>query len=118
MLADFFTKPLQGALFRFFRDIIMGYTSITDILDDHPKIKERVEKWKKYKYAIISNIDKRTDENNVRTSKYVESSNDETINTQDTISTSNDDTRRNSTYVKNKTVRPTYAQIAKRAIHS
>jgi hypothetical protein len=26
MLADFFTKPLQGLLFRRFRDVIMGYT--------------------------------------------------------------------------------------------
>jgi len=24
MLADFFTKPLQGALFREFRDVVMG----------------------------------------------------------------------------------------------
>jgi hypothetical protein len=28
MLADFFTKPLQGALFRKFRDVILGYTHI------------------------------------------------------------------------------------------
>jgi len=26
MLADFFTKPLQGSLFRKFRDVIVGYT--------------------------------------------------------------------------------------------
>ena len=28
MIADFFTKPLQGALFRKFRDIIMGYVPV------------------------------------------------------------------------------------------
>ena len=28
MLADFFTKPLMGELFRKLRDVIMGYTSI------------------------------------------------------------------------------------------
>ena len=28
MLADFFTKPVQGSLFKFFRDIITGYESI------------------------------------------------------------------------------------------
>ena len=30
MLADFFTKPLMGELFRKLRDVIMGYTSIFD----------------------------------------------------------------------------------------
>jgi len=28
MLADFFTKPLQGSLFRKFRDVVMGYAHI------------------------------------------------------------------------------------------
>ena len=28
MIADFFTKPLQGALFKKFRDIVMGYVPI------------------------------------------------------------------------------------------
>ena len=31
MLADFFTKPLMGELFRKIRDVIMGYTSIFDL---------------------------------------------------------------------------------------
>ena len=43
MLADFFTKPLQGELFRFFRSIIMGYAPISGILDLNGEIKERVE---------------------------------------------------------------------------
>jgi hypothetical protein len=45
MLADFFTKPLQGSLFKLFRDVIMGYQPITDlytIVDT--SVKERVEK--------------------------------------------------------------------------
>ena len=33
MLADFFTKPLQGSLFHIFRDVIMGYTSIEELVD-------------------------------------------------------------------------------------
>ena len=43
MLADFFTKPLMGELFRKLRDLIMGYTSIFD-LDPTllQSIKERV----------------------------------------------------------------------------
>ena len=45
MIADFFTKPLQGALFQLFRDIIMGYKLISS-LDDHDLallVEERVE---------------------------------------------------------------------------
>ena len=41
MLADFFTKPLQGALFHRFRDVIMGYKHIST-LHSHSS-KERVE---------------------------------------------------------------------------
>ena len=62
MLADFFTKPLQGSLFRKFRDVLLGYQHIntlrrvstsppqTDALDSipvelptSPPIEERVE---------------------------------------------------------------------------
>ena len=43
MLANFFTKPLMGELFRKLRDVITGYTSIFD-LDPTllQSIKERV----------------------------------------------------------------------------
>ena len=34
MLADFFTKPLQGQLFKKFRDVIMGYKPISVL--NHP----------------------------------------------------------------------------------
>ena len=34
MLADYFTKPLQGALFHNFRDIIMGRVSPFTLLED------------------------------------------------------------------------------------
>ena len=45
MLADYFTKPLQGNLFRRFRDVIMGYKHINDLLlDPGFLLKERVEK--------------------------------------------------------------------------
>ena len=49
MIADFFTKALQGKVFKFFRDIIMGYTTVEEILrtlkdtDVSFTIKERVE---------------------------------------------------------------------------
>ena len=43
MLADFFTKPLQGALFRKFRDVILGYNHIDSLtLDPAPAPEERV----------------------------------------------------------------------------
>jgi hypothetical protein len=48
MIADFFTKPLQGALFKLFRDIIMGHKLISS-LDDHDLAllaEERVEEFR------------------------------------------------------------------------
>ena len=42
MLADFFTKPLQGALFQKFRDVLMGYRPITILEQKSLEIKERV----------------------------------------------------------------------------
>ena len=33
MLGDFFSKPLQGGLFKYFRDIIMGYAPTPEIPD-------------------------------------------------------------------------------------
>ena len=45
MIADYFTKPLQGSLFKLFRDLIMGYKHIEDILKEIAiAAKERVEK--------------------------------------------------------------------------
>ena len=43
MLADYFTKPLQGKMFHVFRNIIMGYRPISDLLTDISELKERVE---------------------------------------------------------------------------
>ena len=43
MLADYFTKPLQGSLFRKFRAIVMGWEPLS-ALQDLGELKERVEK--------------------------------------------------------------------------
>ncbi|KAI2493969.1 Reverse transcriptase (RNA-dependent DNA polymerase) [Fragilaria crotonensis] len=44
MLADFFTKPLQGNLFRRFRDVILGYSHIDTLRRDPAvPVEERVE---------------------------------------------------------------------------
>ena len=44
MLADFFTKPLQGALFRKFRDVILGYKHINTLTEPVDTVaQERVE---------------------------------------------------------------------------
>ena len=40
MLADFFTKPLNGALFKKFKAVIMGHAHISTLL---PSSEERVE---------------------------------------------------------------------------
>ena len=47
MIADFFTKPLQGRLFKHFRDVVMGYKHINDLQDfqfksDQDSSQERV----------------------------------------------------------------------------
>ena len=47
MLADYFTKPLQGRIFRAFRQVIMGYKSISWLKTELSLNKERVEKTNK-----------------------------------------------------------------------
>ena len=43
MVADYFTKPIQGKAFKFMRDIIMGYKDVKELLKyENPPIKERV----------------------------------------------------------------------------
>jgi len=43
MIADFFTKPLQGALFRKLRDVVLGYKHIASLQnDDGHIVEERV----------------------------------------------------------------------------
>ena len=45
MIADFFTKPLQGSLFRKFRDVILGYKhiSVLNKIEGNIQAEERVE---------------------------------------------------------------------------
>ena len=43
MVADFFTKPLQGKKFHFFRAVVMGYKHIDELITWLDP-KERVEK--------------------------------------------------------------------------
>ena len=44
MIADFFTKPLQGFLFRKFRDVILGLTSPSSLnIEKSTTVQERVE---------------------------------------------------------------------------
>ena len=45
MLADFFTKPLQGNLFKKFRRVVMGWDPISVLQEeDSDKFKEHIEK--------------------------------------------------------------------------
>ena len=45
MLADYFTKPLQGSLYHRYRNILMGYAHISTLIPSTPNVinKERVE---------------------------------------------------------------------------
>ncbi len=40
MLADFFTKPLQGSLFRKFSDVVLGYKHIDTLLEEEDTLVE------------------------------------------------------------------------------
>ena len=42
MVADFFTKPLQGSLFRYLRDFILGHRPISELKLESGASKERV----------------------------------------------------------------------------
>ena len=69
MLADYYTKPLQGNVFRRFRDVIMGYTHINDLLSDPAfLLKERVEK---YNNIVIKNARSDKRKNNVTYAEIV-----------------------------------------------
>ena len=58
MLADFFTKPLQGNLFRIFRDIILGYKPFSYLNEGFPSIKERVEMNPKSNKTVAQTVEK------------------------------------------------------------
>jgi hypothetical protein len=47
MIADFFTKPLQGELFRKFRAVVMGHVHLDEVLLHTDTCKERVEEKEK-----------------------------------------------------------------------
>jgi len=59
MLADFFTKPLQGSLFRKFRDVVLGYVPIGDLINEteNQPEQERVEKSQNKKDLSSSELD-------------------------------------------------------------
>ena len=57
MVADYFTKPLQGFLFKKLRDVIMGVTHPNSLLEITPPLaKERVG-LSSNKVSIIANAD-------------------------------------------------------------
>ena len=53
MVADFFTKPLQGNLFRKLRDIILGYKHISELYteDEESPVEERVRNGDKEEFT-------------------------------------------------------------------
>jgi hypothetical protein len=56
MLADYFTKPLQGKQFHLFRDVIMGYKHISILNKSNlPSLKERVVKCDNEECKKVSN---------------------------------------------------------------
>ena len=43
MIADYMSKPLQGALFHLFRNVIMGWSHISSVFEGYVPPEERVE---------------------------------------------------------------------------
>jgi hypothetical protein len=65
MVADFFTKPLQGALFRKFRDVILGYKHMDALAMDLPSpLEERVGETKRSGHSTVHDTSK---QNSTRT---------------------------------------------------
>ena len=59
MVADYFTKPLQGKPFNFMREIIMGYKNIVELSKYEPSpIKKRVENTNRNVIGEISDLRK------------------------------------------------------------
>ena len=85
MLAYFFTKPLQGKLFRFFRNVVMDYVPIQDVIFDDIKMKENVGNQNK---SLICDDEENNNESNsdiflieIRTDGYIrEETNDKNKN--------------------------------------
>ena len=70
MLADFFTKPLQGALFRKFRDVIMGIKPLDALFDIvETPLEERVgnEETKRPGLEVVKDPEREEDPNVRRT---------------------------------------------------
>jgi hypothetical protein len=53
MLADFFTKPLQGSLFKRFRDQIMNADPATDSLQNHRSVLENVDTGTDEEWTVV-----------------------------------------------------------------
>ena len=62
MLADFFTKPLNGKLFHLFRDVIMGYKDIHTLSDNSFSLKERIGNVSKKENEFKNNTENKGDE--------------------------------------------------------
>ena len=76
MLADFFTKPLQGSLFIFYKRIIMGYDSIYEVVDVNSEMKERVGNWARFNNKLISEMSQKLSEDGVNKKKSTRNNND------------------------------------------
>ena len=72
MLADFFTKPLQGNLFKKFRDVILGYKHVNTLVQSTPSpVEERVEDRAESSAVCPSSANEITTTNQVETTNAV-----------------------------------------------
>ena len=92
MLADYFTKPLQGALFRKFWDVIMGYAHIDTL-----------------KSVIIDNVE--SDSNSNKTIEIKERVEQSLYNANENNCAKQDNTNENGARIKNNFGAKTYKSI-------
>ena len=55
-VSGFFTKPLQGAWFKYFKKVIMGYVPVEPVTIEDSKMKERDEEHKKGHDSLILRV--------------------------------------------------------------
>ena len=80
MIADYFTKPLQGKMFRAMRKVIMGHEPLSWLLKELSSTKERVGKKENVKFIDVNNCANDKIEKIEKTDKKVMSYADEVTN--------------------------------------
>ena len=100
MLADFFTKPLQGSLFRKMRDVVQGLAPINVLKTEEELKLERESKDADEKFSALSEKESKIESKGSKNSPL--SYNKERVGNYVLKQDSKDDCKNNENKVKNK----------------